>query len=316
MKKFLTAFYCAGILFVMLCLVIAPEKYIATTFKGILLWATCVLPSLLPFFFLTQLLCATGLITRLTSKCNVVAQKLFRTNGVSIYVFAMSVLSGYPVGASLICELYEQNAITSDEATRMSTLCSTSGPLFVIGSVGTAMFNSKNLGVLFFAIHILSSVICGAIFRFYGKTSRFSPCLKNNNLDNVLYNSVYKSVVSVLIVGGFVGIFYTISQILVDFNVLYPLEYLLGKVLNAQVATPFLQGVIECTTGASKLGKINTTLAKSLACALISFGGVSIICQSAVFLQKCKANVKIFILSKTIQMAISFAICYFALLCF
>ena len=47
-------------------IVTKPETYIASASTGIKLWATTVVPSLLPFFFFTALLTATGITEKIS----------------------------------------------------------------------------------------------------------------------------------------------------------------------------------------------------------------------------------------------------------
>ena len=68
-------------------MVVLPEITLLSAQKGISLWAGSVLPALLPFFICTGFMNSLG-ITR------------FLPQG--IFVFSMSVLSGYPMGAGLI----------------------------------------------------------------------------------------------------------------------------------------------------------------------------------------------------------------------
>lgn len=300
----------------MLCLIIFPDRYTAAARDGLLLFATSVLPALFPFFFLTMLLTKMGTLTNFAKRADKLTSKMFRCGGVSAYVFLMSVLSGYPVGARLICELYSGGAIDKDEATRMSAFCSTSGPLFVAGTVGTAMFGNKACGFAMLASHIMSAVICGKIFCKYGDFRKnYVSYIANEKTDNILYESIYSSVISILCVGGFICVFYLLSNILSDFKILWVPEKLFGLILSFSpdgdiAAQGFVSGLIECTNGCRILGSVPSPLTASLACALISFGGISIIFQSLIYLTRAKVNVKIFLLSKTVQMILSFFICF------
>ena len=316
MKKFAYVSVSVFLAAIMLCLVIFPDKYIPVAANGLKLWAVKVLPSLFPFFFLTLLLTKLGTVAAFARFSGGFTEKAFRCNGISFYVFLMSVLSGYPVGAKLIGELYSAGKIDRCEATRMSAFCSTSGPLFVAGTVGAGMFGNKICGFLMLAGHVTSAVICGIIFRKYGKFERRrTMLLPENNADNILYECVYSSVISILCVGGFICVFYLLSQIFADFGILYPLtalfKLLFSSVEYAETASEgFVYGLIECTNGCGILSSHPGTLTASLACALVSFGAVSVMFQSLIYLVKAKVNIKIFLLSKTAQMLISFAICF------
>lgn len=312
MKKFISAAYIVLIVFFIVCLAVFPERYIEACLDGAKIWALSVLPSLLPYFFLTSLLTATGKLCSISCKLSPVTKVLYRTGGIGAYVQIMSLLSGYPVGAKIIADLYEKKVIDEDQAARMSTFSSTSGPLFIIGAVGIAMFNSKAVGLTIFISHALSSVICGIIFRKYG-VNRAIPqrFALTQNSENLLGESMLSSVTSVLVVGGFVAIFYTLSQIAEDFHLLFILEKPLSLLMGNKLASGFCRGLIECTMGCKILSKSTTALSASLASSLISFGGVSIICQSVTFLKKAQVRTSLFILSKIIQMTITFLISFF-----
>ena len=304
----------------MTVLVCFPNKYLDSCLKGITLWAVVVLPSLLPFFFLTALFTCTGVLLKICSPFNKIAKKLFNLKGVAFYCFIMSVLSGYPVGSKIISELYLNGYINEGESSRMAILCSTSGPLFTIGAVGIGMFNSKICGFLIYLCHVLSAIFTALIFRNYGKKPSSSLTLNKEPINNVLYSCMYNSVISCLIVGGFISVFYVFAEILSNFNLLFflekPLSILLNGTLNGkEIANAFVYGLVECTRGTKNLSLCGTNaLTVSLATALCSFGGISIIMQSIVFLSKAKVKLKIFALQKTIQMLISFALCFLFML--
>ena len=311
-RNFKSVFLSLFLLFFIVVLAVFPDEYISSSFDGIKLFCLSVLPSLLPFFFLTGLLTKTGTLNVFSNKLTPITRLLFRCNGISAYAFIMSILSGYPVGSRIIYDLKESGLIDGEEGTRMSVFCSTSGPLFVIGAVGTCMFLSKKIGFIIYLSHVLSALINGLIFRSYGKSqttirSRLAP---KKDL-NVLYESVYNAVISVLIVGGFVSVFYVFSDILYDFKILLPLEKFFNQIFDEQTSIAITKGLIECTKGCKMLSlnggnKISIALASSL----ISFGGISIIAQSIVYLKRAEVNVKIFIFAKFIQMITSFILTY------
>ncbi len=304
-----------AVLFSAACIIVIitkPETYIASAFTGIKLWATTVVPSLLPFFFFTALLSATGITEKIAKIARKPCGVLFRSGGVSAYAFLMSVLSGYPVGAKIIGDLGENNLISPDEATRLSTFCSTSGPLFIIGSVGFGMFGNKYCGYVLFLSHVLSAFLTGVIFRFYGeKSPKAKTVLSRKTQSNVLYDCVYGSVISIAVVGGFICVFYVVADAATNLRLLYPLEYLMNLIVkNESVSSAFCSGLIECTRGCKLLSLCGlSTYSLAFACYLISFGGVSVLFQSLCFLKKANANTAIFIAAKVVQTVISFGLC-------
>ncbi len=308
------------ILAFMLALLLFPDRYTRSCLDGITLWAITVLPSLLPFFFLTQLLTRTGVLNGISYKANKLTRKLFNCSGLSLYAFLMSILSGYPIGSRIVCDLKSNNLITKSEATKIGVLASTSGPLFVIGAVGIGMFNDKIIGFILYFSHIVSAFLLGVAFRNYGKENPLNNRFyEKQNPSNVLYDAIYNAVISVLVVGGFVSIFYVFAEVFEDFKILLPLQKLFEFLLlpfnsDAQTAKAFSVGIIECTKGCSQLSTLsNVKLCASLSSALISFGGISIIMQSLVYLLKAEVKPFTFILAKLLQMVLSFTMSFLLL---
>ena len=305
-----------AVISVMLAILLYPDRYILASLNGLKLWCFSVLPSLLPFFFLTALLTKTEVLCNVFCKTNKLTKTLFNLNGVSFYAFILSALSGYPVGSRTVNDLYLAGAINENEAKKTSILASTSGPLFIVGAVGTAMFNNKYYGFILYSVHLISAILTAITFR--GKTNNSTTknqIILNEKTDNILYESIYGSVISVLIVGGLITIFYVITEVLLDFKILTPLINLVNALFknfnNSNVGEGFICGLIECTKGCYLLSKLPTTpLTLSLSAFLISFGGFSIIVQSLVYLVKAKVKPLFFILGKTIHAVYSFILSF------
>ncbi len=304
---------CFIIIICIFLIIYKPDTYISSSLTGIKLWALLVLPSLLPFFFLTALMTKTGITDKLAHLAYKPAKFLFGCSGICGYAFIMSILSGYPVGAKIISDLKNNGLIDENEATKMSTFCSTSGPLFIIGSVGIGMYGDKKVGYILLLSHILSAIISGIIFRGYkkGKISENRRFISKND-GNILYECVYSSVITVALVGGFICIFYILADMAINLKITLPLDSVLNLIIkDKSITSGFTSGLIECTRGAKALSECGIT-AKSifLTSSLISFGGVSVIAQSIMFLKTAKVKTGIFILSKLLQMIISFILSF------
>ncbi len=284
--------------------------YSSAVLEGIKLWIACVLPSLFPYFFITAVLSSLSVTGKLTKFLSPLTTKVFNLNGAVGYAFFMSLISGYPVGATLVSDLRQNGIISKTEAVRASALCSTSSPMFLLGSVGSLMFNSPAFGLGLFICHILSVLSVGFIFSFYKRKDKptiqraFTP----KKVDNVLYESVYSSVVSSLTVGGLITIFYLITEILLSLGVFkLPVNLLTPLVGSEHYSSGLILGLFECTRGlkALSLGGIGF-LALPLATFICSFGGLSVIMQSLAFLKKAKIKTAPFFLSKALSAVLGF----------
>ena len=282
-------------------LILDPKNNINACLNGLLLWATAILPSLLPFFFLTSLLASLGFIQKIGKFFAPITTKLFKTDGISGYIYSMSIISGYPVGAKTTAELYENKIISRGQACKITTFTSTSGPLFIIGTVGIGMFNSSKLGYLILLCHILGAFLNGLIYRnTFVNENKTNICILNNK--NLLEDSMYNSLKSILIVGGYVAIFYMLISMLNSYNLLYPFNKFLSLILNCDldIASAITNGTIEMTRGC-----LSQKQALVIATGLISFGGISIFVQALTFLNRFKISLKYYFCSKITQTIIS-----------
>lgn len=147
--------------------VIQPKQNIDAALNGIIVWATALLPALFPFFFFTKILNELGFVEKISKYLQPIMRKLYKTNGISAYVYVMSIISGYPVGAKLTSDLYESKLLSYGQACRTTTFTSTSGPLFIIGTVAIGMFNSYKMGLIVLFSHLFGALLNGLIYRNY-----------------------------------------------------------------------------------------------------------------------------------------------------
>ena len=148
------------------------------------------MPSLLPFIIGANLIVSLKIVDILGILINPLTKKIFNVSGRSGLIFAISMVSGYPVGSKFASELRRENKISRYEGQRLVSFCSTSGPLFIIGSVGTGMLKNPHVGYIMLLCHYLASLTVGIIFRNYGKekhTKTKNTILKDIN--DIIYDN-------------------------------------------------------------------------------------------------------------------------------
>ena len=281
--------------------------------EGVKLWFACVLPALFPYLFITAIISALSVTEKFAKTLSPLTNVLFKTGGMTGFAFFISLLSGYPVGAKTVADFKNKGLISNNDAVKASAFCSTSSPMFLIGSVGNVMFNSNKFGLLLFLTHILSAIIVGFIYSFTNKKqekgNEFCAPLPKN-ADNILYDSVYSAVISILIVGGLITVFYVLTEVLITLNVLSPLVSLLEKFFNSkELAQSLVFGLFECTRALKVLSTISVNLLSlPIASAICGFGGLSVIIQSVAYLKQAKIKIAPFIFAKIITAILNFII--------
>lgn len=153
---------CLFILFA-ICLVIFSKTNLDACKVGLKLWANNVVPSLFPFFVITELLAHTSVIYYIGKKFNKIMRPLFNVPGEAAYAFIIGLISGYPTGGKIVANLREQGLCTKDEGDRMLSFTNNSGPLFIISFVGVSLFGDTKTGILLLCTHILASITVGII---------------------------------------------------------------------------------------------------------------------------------------------------------
>ena len=310
-SSFQYAIFTIIILYFLFCMIIQPAKFINQSLNGISAWAYNVLPSVLPFMFFTKVLSSLDFLPKLTRPFSGFTQNLFKTPPISIYTFIMAILSGYPVGSKMVADLYLQGKITKEEAYKMTSFCSTSGPMFIIGAVGVGMFKSSAIGYILFLSHLIGAILNGILYRNYKLKKEETNINSSNNLNSTkqsfnLSEIVLNSTLSILSVGCIITIFFIVIECLSPIFSLFPTEM-----------SYFLEGMIEITKGSIDLSSLtNKFLAICLCSFTISFGGISTILQSITMLANLKMPVKIFALQKFTHACFSLIITIILLLIF
>lgn len=297
-KKNLSFLAVILLLIIMAIVLINPTPYILATSSGFLVWAKVVLPSLFFFFILTRLLSNLDKTFPVFSPLNKVFDKVFHTGSCGGYVFMMSILSGYPLGAKLTSEFYKEGALTKRQATNLLTLASTSGPMFIIGSIGSVMFNDARFGILLFITHVLSALINAKIFCKKDDVKLpFNFTHSKKSLNEIMFDSI----ISVTMVGGYIALCFVSLELVFNLPFIQSLPPIL---------TGILKGIVELTNGClavQNLG-VDIHLAFVILSALLSFGGLSIHLQSYMFFRSCDIKYTYFLKTKITQALISVAL--------
>ena len=267
-------------------LVLFPSVYIKASLDGLLAFSINLLPALLPFVIFTKMLTSLGAMEKVCTKRFAFFGNIYKTSTLSFYVFLMAIISGYPLGAKMISDLYHMGKISKTDAVRMSSFCVTSGPMFIIGSVGVAMFGSAKLGAIIYLAHILGALLNGFIYRKFKISEDLTA--ENHSEKNTTFSEIISSsVMSMLSVGAIVCMFFVIITALKPLFSLFPSGII-----------PLFEGLIEITKGCLDMAGLSDLLKIVFATFTISFGGFSTIMQSMAFLSSCDIKLSVFTMQK------------------
>lgn len=303
-----------------ICMVVFSHNVFKSAQYGFNLWLNVVFPALLPFFIGTELLNSTSVISYAGKFLEPIMKPLFNVPGCGSYALAMGITSGYPVGAKITSDLYENGLCTKSQAERLIAFTNNSGPLFIAGSVAAGMFNNAKVGWLLLLTHYMASISVGLLFRFYKRDVsnndkksiyRYNETdkIKLSNFGLKLGEAILKSVNILLIICGFIVLFSVIINILELSGVLQYISklvasicYLLG--LNIFLSHGISTGIFEITNGINQISSlVDVDLFPRLitTAAVLGWGGLSVHCQVASIIAKSGISIKPYILGKALQ---------------
>lgn len=176
---------------------------------------TVIIPSLLPILILTNII--------ITSHCSKVFEfvfgkvlgKVFSVPPDSAVAILFGLIGGYPAGAVLTRQLYNQGSIDSKTASRIMGFNFCGGVGFIIMVVGKVCYGSGKIGALLFLCNVLSSVIIGIITGLSDKNTAPLP-KKNNSLPftEAMTRSVESSTKSIINMCAYIIVFSAINGII------------------------------------------------------------------------------------------------------
>lgn len=303
-RKAMLLIICLLLLF-LLCY---PKEALHASKNGMKLWLDTLLPTLLPFMILTNILIHTEGITKIVHPISPFFKVFFGLSPNGTYAFILGLLCGYPMGAKLAADLYYAGKISRQEAEYLLTFCNNPSPAFLITYVGNICLEGKmpvgNLaGVLFGA-----DMICMCFFRFiyiknckirykggsckqnYAKIcsvetdaikteinlNKAEKDLSETEWEMVIDNGIMNGFETITRLGGYILLFSILSASISHFC-FFPLA---GKYI-------FL-GILELTTGLHGLmiSGFSYQIRVLLAMCFCSFGGLCIMAQTKSVLGK------------------------------
>ena len=125
---------------------------------------------------------------------------------------------------------------------------------------------------------------------------------------NILSDSMTSSISAIMVVGGFIALFYMILQCCLHLNVFEIISLPLNKIgIPSNITNGIISGLIEVTSGAILLSQCSIPyhIIAPILSFLISFGGLSIHAQALCFLQSFKMKYSQFLLQKFTHAIIS-----------
>lgn len=167
-----------------------------------------------------------------------------------IYIFIMSIISGFPSGSKYIKELLNKELITEKQANNLIKSTHFPNPIFILNT-SNIIFNSNKYPIKILISIILSNLI---IFIIYYKKESINKKIKTKNVSfiNNLTKSINSTIKTLIIIFGTNTLFIIIFKLLTKYLKINIYLYIL------------LNGLFDLTDGIYKTVLIKNNILKSI----------------------------------------------------
>ena len=115
----------------LLYMLLFPKKVLADSLAGLDLWFHTVLPSLLPFMILSNVLIGANVVSQLMRPFSGFFRHVLGLSPEGGYAWLLGLFCGFPMGARLTGDMYRQHRISIEEAVYLLTFANQSSPMFL-----------------------------------------------------------------------------------------------------------------------------------------------------------------------------------------
>ena len=254
-----------------------------------------IVPTLFPFFICSGILIYSGFCEWLSKAFRFCMKPLFNVSPMGSSAFVLGIVSGYPLGAVTAGELYKNSYITKTEAERLLAFCNNSGPLFILGSIGVAMYSEIRYGVILYVAHIIAALIVGVLFRFYRYRDYTAPktimTTPDRSAGEVFNIALQTSIQNILTVCGAVILFSMASRLFLD------LIYMPPEI------DAVLSGILEFVTGSVKISNLTLPIMRRLilTAVIVGFAGLSVHIQVIAVIAKYELSLVPYFIGKILH---------------
>lgn len=301
---------------------VAPGVVFTAAKSAVTIWALTLVPSMLPFFILNDMLSASGGVALVGRILERPTQKLLKLPGAAGFILATGYSTGAPVSAVLIAELRRNGTLTRNQANRLLPFAANVSPVFILSAVSISMLNTVGVGTTLALIHYGSNLFLGVVVCLFSSREEVLPFIRKQSDDapkkkpslTVLTDALFRSFRTMALIGGLVIVFFILIAFCNETGIFHLLSKLLTLSEKQEEAfTALMSGILEITAGSNAVALSALDLRWKLAfiSGILAFGGVSALIQIASQLGDTDLSVVPYVFYKIIQGALAFTVSLF-----
>lgn len=296
-----------------------PKEAVEAASNGLILWYKRVLPTLLPFAILSNILIASNYLQYINRLFAPLIKKLFSVSENGAFVLLTGFLFGFPMGSKNCAELFKCNRLEKREADVLFIITNNISPVFIAGYILSGQLAMPKLTVISLLILYLPPLLLGECLLARKKTKstgnadiliqklqpqtnkNICPCVTEKMPASgsqmnfkIIDAGIMNGFETLTRLGGYIMLFSMIASIIQKL----PLPVPAGLLLT---------GVTELTNGISLLPASGLTPAMQyiLAMSFTAFGGLSGIAQTSSMIKDTGLSLKNYCLTKLLLTVLS-----------
>ena len=296
----------------LLYMLLFPKKVLADSLAGLDLWFHTVLPSLLPFMILSNVLIGANVVSQLMRPFSGFFRHVLGLSPEGGYAWLLGLFCGFPMGARLTGDMYRQHRISREEAGYLLTFANQSSPMFLSTYVVLHGLGDSTLTLPVFVIFYASAFLTSLVFRIRSRRFGLPPSKPKKEVPE---QTSYGNLLDTSIMNGF-EIITRLGGYIIPFSILAGIVLQLPAPLRT--AAPFLSGLTEITTGIHTIS--GTTLPLQVKFTAIvcctAFGGFSTVAQTSCMLNGTGLSIFTYLKGKLVNAAVAGLLCLFVFVVF
>ncbi len=268
-----------------------PKLSLEASKRGLLLWFDTLLPTLLPFLVLSQLILKTPCILLVEKLFGGIFQKVFHCSKTGAFCAICGFLCGYPVGARLIALQIKEQTMSKEEGQYLLAFCNNVSPMFCI-SYGILYGIGSPKPLPYLLMLYGSALLFGLFTRPRQITGNIEAVKKQTSSTEPVFR-----LIDVCIIDSFLILIKLCGYLILFSMITQGLLALIGT--GHLYLRTGLAALLEITNGLSYLsGLPHGTLRSAIGIAALSFGGLCCFFQTSSVLSDTPLSLKQYFFDK------------------
>lgn len=280
----------------------------ASASAGLLLWYKMVLPALLPFSILSNILIYSNYMQSITKYPARLLQPLLPISENGVFVLFTGFLFGFPMGSKNCAQLLQKKSLSQQEAQILFVITNNISPVFISSYILQQQLKLPSLTLLSYLVLFLPPLLWGEYLLTRSKSKYFSkknPASGSQMNFKIIDAGIMNGFETIIKLGGYIMLF----SMAASFLRMLPIPKVLLLIIT---------GFTEITTGIQQLGQSNLSIRLQyiLAMTFTAFGGISGLAQTSSMVKGTVLSMKKYLLQKLFLTGVSALLAYgVAILC-